>query len=146
MDIHEELTNWAMSSGVELSGIALHAFPGRGVGAIAQKNLEVCHLHSPCLPAALFNRPDIITLLDCPNKVQARWVYRRVRPEGKTRLHNATQSSQCDLPPAIPDIWAAEASIKNPYRTNQYEKTGQTASLIFPGVGASQGWEPAAPG
>jgi len=42
MDIHEEFTEWAAARGVKISGIAAHTFPGRGLGIIAQKKLNVC--------------------------------------------------------------------------------------------------------
>jgi hypothetical protein len=45
MDIHKEFTEWAVTRGVKLNGIAAHRFPGRGVGIIAKKELEVCRTH-----------------------------------------------------------------------------------------------------
>lgn len=42
MDVHEEFTEWALAQGLNLNGIAIHRFPGRGVGIIAEKELNVC--------------------------------------------------------------------------------------------------------
>jgi hypothetical protein len=36
-----ELTKWALSQGVTIDGIAAHEFPGKGLGIIAQRRLEV---------------------------------------------------------------------------------------------------------
>jgi hypothetical protein len=42
MDIHKEFTEWAVVRGVKLVGIATHRFPGRGLGIIAERELNVC--------------------------------------------------------------------------------------------------------
>lgn len=42
MDVHEEFTEWALAQGLNLNGIAIHRFPGRGVGIIAERELNVC--------------------------------------------------------------------------------------------------------
>ncbi|ETI20497.1 hypothetical protein G647_08534 [Cladophialophora carrionii CBS 160.54] len=39
-DLSAELTKWALSHGASIDGIAAHAFPGRGLGIIAQRRLE----------------------------------------------------------------------------------------------------------
>ncbi|OCT48404.1 hypothetical protein CLCR_04452 [Cladophialophora carrionii] len=39
-DLSAELTKWALSQGASIDGIAAHAFPGRGLGIIAQRKLE----------------------------------------------------------------------------------------------------------
>jgi hypothetical protein len=42
MNIHKEYTEWAVARGVKPNGIAAHRIPGRGLGIIAEKKLEVC--------------------------------------------------------------------------------------------------------
>ncbi|RDW63823.1 SET protein [Coleophoma crateriformis] len=37
MEIHQRFTEWAMSQGVEINGIAAHRFPGKGLGIIAER-------------------------------------------------------------------------------------------------------------
>ena len=41
MDNHIKFTEWAVTYGVTINGVAAHRFPGRGLGIIAEKNLEV---------------------------------------------------------------------------------------------------------
>jgi hypothetical protein len=41
MEIHRKFTAWAITQGVEIKGIKPHRFPGKGVGIIAEKDLEV---------------------------------------------------------------------------------------------------------
>ena len=41
MEIHKDFTEWAIARGVNLNGIAIHRFPGRGLGIVAEKELEV---------------------------------------------------------------------------------------------------------
>jgi hypothetical protein len=45
MEIYKEFTEWAVARGVKLNGIAIHRFPGRGLGIIAEKKLEVCEIN-----------------------------------------------------------------------------------------------------
>ncbi|RDL36070.1 SET protein [Venustampulla echinocandica] len=40
MEAHRKFSEWAVSQGVEINGIAAHRFPGRGLGIIAQRNFE----------------------------------------------------------------------------------------------------------
>lgn len=47
MDIHKEFTEWAVARGLKLNGIAIHRFPGRGLGIIAEKDLKVCRTSNP---------------------------------------------------------------------------------------------------
>jgi len=42
MEIHKDFTEWAVARGVKLNGIAIHRFPGRGLGIVAEKKIEVC--------------------------------------------------------------------------------------------------------
>jgi hypothetical protein len=42
MDIHNEFTEWAIARGVKLNGIAIHKFPCRGLGILAEKQFKVC--------------------------------------------------------------------------------------------------------
>jgi hypothetical protein len=42
MEMDNEFTKWAAALGVKLNGIATHRFPGRGLGIIAERKLEVC--------------------------------------------------------------------------------------------------------
>ncbi|EXJ54410.1 hypothetical protein A1O7_09749 [Cladophialophora yegresii CBS 114405] len=39
-DLSAELTEWALSQGATVDGIAAHAFPGKGLGIIVQRRLE----------------------------------------------------------------------------------------------------------
>ncbi len=41
MEKHLEFTDWAISKGVQINGIAAHKFPGRGLGIIAEKKHKV---------------------------------------------------------------------------------------------------------
>ena len=41
MDIHETFTQWAIDRGVEINGIKAHRFDGRGLGIVAEKDLQV---------------------------------------------------------------------------------------------------------
>jgi hypothetical protein len=52
MDIHREFTEWAVARGVKLNSIAVHRFPGKGLGIIAEEKLEVCRTN---LCAELFH-------------------------------------------------------------------------------------------
>lgn len=38
---HEKFTEWAISQGVEINGVAPVQFPGQGVGIAAQRNIDV---------------------------------------------------------------------------------------------------------
>jgi len=40
MELHEKLTEWAVSRGTKLNGITAHRFPGKGMGIIAQRNIQ----------------------------------------------------------------------------------------------------------
>ncbi|KAK6367408.1 hypothetical protein LTS17_010334 [Exophiala oligosperma] len=40
MSNHDSLTEWALSRGYKLNGIKAHAFAGRGLGVIAERNIE----------------------------------------------------------------------------------------------------------
>ncbi|KAF4630581.1 hypothetical protein G7Y89_g7550 [Cudoniella acicularis] len=40
MEVHKEFTEWAVSRGVKINGIAAHRFPGRGISIIAKKSFE----------------------------------------------------------------------------------------------------------
>ncbi|KIW14770.1 hypothetical protein PV08_07555 [Exophiala spinifera] len=40
MSNHENLTEWALSRGYKLNGIKAHAFAGRGLGVLAERNIE----------------------------------------------------------------------------------------------------------
>ncbi|KAK5264282.1 hypothetical protein LTR96_010299 [Exophiala xenobiotica] len=40
MTNHEQLTKWAIDCGFKLNGIRAHSFPGRGLGIVAEKNIE----------------------------------------------------------------------------------------------------------
>jgi hypothetical protein len=42
MEMDNEFTKYAAALGVKLNGIAIHRFPGRGLGIIAERKLEVC--------------------------------------------------------------------------------------------------------
>jgi hypothetical protein len=41
MEKHKDFTDWAISVGVKINGVAPHHFPGRGLGIIAEKELKV---------------------------------------------------------------------------------------------------------
>jgi hypothetical protein len=41
MDVHNKFTEWAIEKGVKINGIKPHRFEGRGLGIIAEKDLEV---------------------------------------------------------------------------------------------------------
>jgi hypothetical protein len=53
MTNHEQLTKWAINRGFKLNGIRAHSFPGRGLGIVAEKNIEVGHLLSRGYPTYL---------------------------------------------------------------------------------------------
>lgn len=38
---HTDLSEWAISRGIKLNGVAAHTFPDRGLGLIAEKRIEV---------------------------------------------------------------------------------------------------------
>ncbi|KAG0650498.1 Ribosomal lysine N-methyltransferase 2 [Hyphodiscus hymeniophilus] len=40
MEVHRDFTEWAVSRGVKINGIAAHKFPGRGLGIIAEKSFK----------------------------------------------------------------------------------------------------------
>ena len=42
MEKHEKFTEWAVAGGVKLYAVAVHRFPGRGLGIIATETHEVC--------------------------------------------------------------------------------------------------------
>jgi hypothetical protein len=41
MEKHIEFTDWVLSQGAEINGIAAHGFSGRGLGIVAKKRHEV---------------------------------------------------------------------------------------------------------
>lgn len=41
MSDHDNLTEWALGRGYKLNGIKAHSFTGRGLGVIADRNIEV---------------------------------------------------------------------------------------------------------
>jgi hypothetical protein len=45
MDVHKKFTEWAVARGVKINGIAAQRFPDKGVGIIAEKELEVCKIN-----------------------------------------------------------------------------------------------------
>ena len=49
---HEQFTDWAQSQGIIANGVGPARFPGRGLGMIAMRNIEVYTLPSftPTLP------------------------------------------------------------------------------------------------
>jgi hypothetical protein len=47
----DAFTEWALSRGVTLNGIAAHRFPGRGVGIVAESKIEVCTILYPFFPS-----------------------------------------------------------------------------------------------
>lgn len=49
MSNHDSLTEWALSRGYKLNGIKAHAFAGRGLGVIAERNIEVGNLQTRIL-------------------------------------------------------------------------------------------------
>ncbi len=49
MDIQKDFTKWAAARGVKANGIAVHRFPGKGLGIIAEKKLEVRGTNLGCL-------------------------------------------------------------------------------------------------
>ena len=53
MEVHREFTEWAVSRGVKINGIATHEFTGRGLGIVAEKDFKASLLsisvHLVCL-------------------------------------------------------------------------------------------------
>ena len=43
---HEQFTEWAISQGIIANGVGPARFPGRGLGMIATRNIEVCDYSS----------------------------------------------------------------------------------------------------
>ncbi|KAH8812585.1 hypothetical protein F5884DRAFT_785858 [Xylogone sp. PMI_703] len=41
METHKEFVKWVLSQGLEIEGITVHKFPGRGLGIIAERDLNV---------------------------------------------------------------------------------------------------------
>jgi hypothetical protein len=41
-ETHDRFTEWAISQGVNVNGIAPARFPGRGLGMISTRAIEVC--------------------------------------------------------------------------------------------------------
>jgi hypothetical protein len=58
MTNHEQLTTWAIDRGFKLNGIRARSFPGRGLGIVAEKNIEVGHLLSRGYPSFLCCLPE----------------------------------------------------------------------------------------
>ena len=46
LDAQDEFTAWSLAQGVEIMDIAVHRFPGRGLGIIAEKDFKVCEVLS----------------------------------------------------------------------------------------------------
>jgi hypothetical protein len=42
MDSLTELTEWALAHGVQLNGITVHRFPGKGLGIVGERTIKVC--------------------------------------------------------------------------------------------------------
>ena len=49
MEKHEKFTDWALTQGVKINGIAAHKFPGRGLGIVAKKKHQVLEVHPCCI-------------------------------------------------------------------------------------------------
>lgn len=46
MDVHEAFTRWAIGQGIMIKGVKPHRFPQKGMGLMADTDLEVlCLLH-----------------------------------------------------------------------------------------------------
>ncbi len=43
---HEQFTAWAKKQGVKISGVAPFEIPGRGLGIVAQRRIEVTKLQT----------------------------------------------------------------------------------------------------
>lgn len=50
MDSPTELTEWALAHGVHLNGIAVHRMPGKGLGVMGERIIEVCLTHLCAAP------------------------------------------------------------------------------------------------
>lgn len=44
-DEHEQFTQWAISQGIVINGIAPARFPGRGLGMVATRSIKVRAAH-----------------------------------------------------------------------------------------------------
>lgn len=59
MEKHEKLTEWAKEKGVQITGVAAHEFPGRGLGIIATRDIKPGEIVVSVPTSALISRGSL---------------------------------------------------------------------------------------
>ena len=63
-NLSPSLTKWGASHGAMINGVSAHQFPGKGLGIVAERRLEVCNSNT--------SRPSLPVFMRCSHAIP--WV------------------------------------------------------------------------